>query len=98
MTDVGSAADATDGKIYVLNSAAMASGLTNIDIAISGPNSMLGNPVDIMFSGRDLYLAEKSNGLVMRWDNILNRASGDVSADASYAFVAPESIALVLQK
>ncbi|QFU06444.1 hypothetical protein FIU82_15750 (plasmid) [Pseudoalteromonas sp. THAF3] len=98
VTDVGSAADATDGKIYVLNSAAMASGLTNIDIAISGPNSMLGNPVDIMFSGRDLYLAEKSNGLVMRWDNILNRVSGDVSADASYAFVAPESIALVLQK
>jgi hypothetical protein len=95
LSDVGSAAIADDGKIYVLNNVAMASGLVNISTTISGPNTLLGNPVDIMYTGTDLYVAEKSNNVVMRFNNILSSAGGDVSADASTAFTAPESVAIL---
>ncbi|MCF7519773.1 hypothetical protein [Pseudoalteromonas sp. L21] len=95
ISDVGSAADATDGKIYVINNASMASGLTNVSVNIAGPASQLGNPVDIMYTGSHLYVAEKSNGLVMRFDNILNSPGGDIAADVSYSFTAPESVAIL---
>ncbi|WP_421418787.1 hypothetical protein ACN9JF_12280 [Pseudoalteromonas lipolytica] len=95
VSDVGSAADATDGKIYVLNNASKASGLTNVSVNIAGPASQLGNPVDIMYTGNHLYVAEKSNGLVMRFDNILNSPSGDIAATVSYSFTAPESVAIL---
>lgn len=95
LSDVGSAAVADDGKIYVLNNTANASGLVNISATISGPNTLLGNPVDIMYSGTDLYVAEKSNNVVMRFNNILSTAGGDISADASMAFSAPESVAIL---
>ena len=95
VSDVGSAADATDGKIYVLNNASKASGLTNVIDNSAGPASQLGNPVDIMYTGNHLYVAEKSNGLVMRFDNILNSPSGDIAATVSYSFTAPESVAIL---
>ncbi|WP_286247673.1 hypothetical protein [Pseudoalteromonas sp. MM1] len=95
LSDVGSAAVADDGKIYVLNNTANASGLVNISATISGPNTLLGNPVDIMYSGTDLYVAEKSNNVVMRFNNILSTTGGDISADASMAFNAPESVAIL---
>ncbi|MEI8617173.1 hypothetical protein P4S63_06560 [Pseudoalteromonas sp. B193] len=95
LSDVGSAAVADDGKIYVLNNVATASGLVNISTTISGPNTLLGNPVDIMYTGTDLYVAEKSNNVVMRFNNILSSAGGDISADTSTAFTAPESIAIL---
>ena len=95
LSDVGSAAVADDGKIYVLNNTANASGLVNISATISGPNTLLGNPVDIMYSGTDLYVAEKPNNVVMRFNNILSTAGGDISADASMAFSAPESVAIL---
>ena len=95
LSDVGSTTVADDGKIYVLNNVAMASGLVNISTTISGPNTLLGNPVDIMYTGTDLYVAEKSNNVVMRFNNILSIAGGDISADASTAFTAPESVAIL---
>ncbi|AUL74987.1 hypothetical protein ATS72_008120 [Pseudoalteromonas sp. 13-15] len=95
LSDVGSAAVADDGKVYVLNNVAMASGLVNISTTISGPNTLLGNPVDIMYTGTDLYVAEKSNNVVMRFNNILSITGGDISADASTAFTAPESVAIL---
>ena len=95
VSDVGSAADATDGKLFVLNNAGMSSGLSNVSVNIAGPATMLGNPVDIMFTGNHLYVAEKSNGVVMRFDNILNSPSGDIAANLSYSFTAPESVAIL---
>lgn len=95
VSDVGSAADATDGKLYVLNNAGMATGLTNVAVNISGANSALGNPVDIMYSGQHLYVAEKANNLVLRFDNILNSPGGNIAADASFAYPAPESVAII---
>lgn len=85
MSDVGSVADATDGKLYVLPGAGMADGLTDMSVSISGPATMLGNPVDIMLSNGHVYVAEKSNDMIMRWDNILNRESSDIPADYGFS-------------
>lgn len=95
VSDVGSAASATDGKIFVIPNAERADGITNISIDISGPNSLLGNPVDIMYDGSNLYVAEKSNNVLMRFDNILNSPGGDVTADSSVAVMGAESVALI---
>lgn len=95
LSDVGSAADPSDGKIYVIPGAETANGLTNINVSISGANTNLGNPVDIMFSGNHLYVAEKSNNLIMRFDSILNSAGGNIAPDASISYTSPESVALI---
>lgn len=95
LTDVGSAASATDGKLYVIPAAGMASGLSDMSVVIAGPNSMLGNPVDLMLSNGNVYIAEKSNNVILRYDNILNRASGDIAADYSMSYTAPESVVVV---
>lgn len=95
VTDVGSAADATDGKIFVIPAASAATGNTNIVVNIQGPATLLGNPVDIAFDGKDLYVAEKSNDRILRFNNILESAGGDIAADAEFNFVKPESIALL---
>ncbi|WP_426357207.1 hypothetical protein ACPUVO_12085 [Pseudocolwellia sp. HL-MZ19] len=95
VSDVGSADDITDGKIYVMNDAAAASGVTDISVSISGANTNLGNPVDIMYTGSHLYVAEKSNNLVMRFDNILTSSGGDIVPDLSISYTAPESVAIV---
>ncbi|MDY6926636.1 MAG: hypothetical protein SWN10_06010 [Pseudomonadota bacterium] len=95
ISDVGSAASATDGKLYVIPAAGMASGLAQMSVMIAGPNSMLGNPVDLMLSNGHVYVAEKSNNVIMRFDNILNSASGDIAADYSMSYTAPESVVVV---
>ena len=35
-------------------------------------------------------VAEKSNGVVMRFDNILNSPRGDIAANLSYSFTASD--------
>lgn len=95
VSDVGDAASAIDGKLYVIPAAASADGVTDVTVNIAGVLTNLGNPVDIMFDGADLYVAEKSNGLVMRFDDILNSAGGNVAPDATLAFTAPESVAIL---
>ena len=72
-----------------------ADGLTEIQVNIGGANSNLGNPVDIMYSGSDLFVAEKSNNVIMRFDNILASEGGDIAANATISFNAPESVALI---
>ena len=65
------------------------------DSNIAGPASLLGNPVDLMLSNGHVYVAEKSNGAVLRFDNILNANSGDVAPDYSVSFTAPESVSVL---
>jgi hypothetical protein len=101
LSDVGSGANPTDGKLYVLDNASSADGITNVAVRIDDEdnnavgNTMLGNPVDIAFDGANLYVAEKSQGMVLRFDNILSSAGGDVSPDESIAQAAPESVVLI---
>jgi len=101
LSDVGSGANPTDGKLYVLDNASSADGITNVAVRIDDEdnnavgNTMLGNPVDIAFDGANLYVAEKSQGMVLRFDNILSSAGGDVSPDEAIAQAAPESVVLI---
>ncbi|MCQ6261188.1 hypothetical protein MLD55_04520 [Alcanivorax sp. MM125-6] len=102
VSDVGSGANPTDGKLYVLDNAASADGVTNVSVRIDDNdnnavgNTQLGNPVDIAFDGQHLYVAEKSQGKVLRFDNILDSAGGDVTPSLSYDQASPESVSLIV--
>ena len=101
LSDVGSGANPTDGKLYVLGNASGADGLTDVSVRIDdGDNNavgatQLGNPVDIAFDGEHLYVAEKSQGMVLRFDNILSSAGGDVAPSLTWMQSAPESVSLI---
>lgn len=95
LSDVGAAGDATDGQLFVIPSASMASGNVAVSVQIGGASSMLGNPVDISFDGSNLYVAEKANGMVLMFANLLSAASGDVAPDAALTRSLPESVALI---
>ena len=101
LSDVGSGANPTDGKLYVLGNASGADGLTEGSVRIDdGDNNavgatQLGNPVDIAFDGEHLYVAEKSQGMVLRFDNILSSAGGDVAPSLTWMQSAPESVSLI---
>jgi len=70
LSDVGSASDATDGALFVINNTSTAQGNTSVARSISGPATMLGNPVDITLEGSDLRVAEKSNDAILVFSNI----------------------------
>ena len=92
VSDVGDAGNADDGLIYVVD----VSGTPSVNITISGPvDDALGNPVDIAYDGTSLFVAEKSDGMVYRFDSILSAIDGSLEPDASVAVVAAESVALV---
>lgn len=101
VSDVGSGANPSDGKLYVIENANRADGNTNVAVNIDNGggttvgNTQLGNPVDIAFDGSSLYVAEKSQDQVLRFDNILSSPGGDVTPDASYAQTKPESVVLL---
>ena len=97
VSDVGSAAVADDGKIYVIAAASSASGQTDVQVNIAGAATELGNPVDIMYDGKNLYVAEKSNGKILRFDDILKSAGGDIAPDLSIDYSAAESVAILPQ-
>lgn len=96
LSDVGSAANPNDGQLFVISNASSANGNFAVQAQIGGANTRLGNPVDITFDGANLYVAEKSNDLVLRFDNIL-RQSGVLNIAPNLMTAAtnkPESVAL----
>jgi len=96
VTDVGSADDNADGHIYAIPGASMANGNISVSLHITGPESQLGNPVDLVFDGTGVYVAEKANDLVLYFANILDMTGMmDSSADMSLEITKPESITLV---
>ncbi|MEL6445439.1 MAG: hypothetical protein AAFQ86_14530 [Bacteroidota bacterium] len=93
LTDVGSPADPTDGQLFTIMNASTASGLTEVVAQIGGPNSMLGNPVDVVLSNGAAYVAEKSNDGVLWFNNIFSRTSSeDAAPDAMIAVTKAESV------
>lgn len=95
LSDVGSAMSATDGQLFVLDKASTASGNIPVKTQIAGANTLLGNPVDITFDGANLYVAEKSNDRIMRYDNILSDVGVLNSApDLAVVRNKPEAVAL----
>ncbi|MEM9103542.1 MAG: hypothetical protein AAGB12_14610 [Pseudomonadota bacterium] len=101
VSDVGSGTIPTDGKIYIIEGGNAADGVTDIKIAISNNNNdevgntQLGNPVDIAFDGVNLYVAEKSQNQLLRFDNLLTSVGGDLPPNHSIETLAPESVALI---
>lgn len=95
LSDVGDAGSATDGQLFVVENASTANGAVTPDVTIGGASTDLGNPVDIEYDGTNLYVAEKSNDLVMRFNNIRTSAGGDIAPSVSITVNKPESLSLV---
>jgi 6-phosphogluconolactonase (cycloisomerase 2 family) len=68
LTDIGDAGSATDGALVMINNwmSASADGMISMSeqVRVDGPDSELGNPVDIAFdkTGNRIYVAERANG------------------------------------
>ncbi|MBC8170085.1 MAG: fasciclin domain-containing protein [Anaerolineae bacterium] len=94
LTDVGAADNNTDGQIFTISGASTANDLAAVTLQIAGDQTMLGNPVDLAFDGTNLYVAEKANDLVLRYDNILS-LTGTLNqpADLMLSVTKPESLA-----
>lgn len=95
LSDVGDALVTTDGQLFTIPFAATADGNVDVSKRIAGPLSLLGNPVDIAYDGRDLYVAEKSNNVVSLYRDFLFVEGGDRTPDVATPVTAPESIVLV---
>lgn len=95
LSDVGNVGDATDGQLFVVNGASTATGNVAPAVTIGGAGTNLGNPVDVAYDGTNLYVAEKSNNLVMRFDGIRASAGGTVAPSQSIAVGTPESVSLI---
>jgi len=95
VSDVGSATDASDGRLYVFDNASTATGSVTPSVSIFGPTTLLGNPVDVQLDGSDVRIAEKSNDAILVYRNIFESAGGDVAADVVFATTKPESIAVL---
>jgi hypothetical protein len=98
LTDVGVAnglpPSGTDGQIFVIDDAETASGNTPVRYRISG--SVLGNPVDLALSEDGvLYVAEKANSAVLRFENVLTATGvSTAAAAASIPVASAESVAI----
>ena len=102
LADVGSAATPdeagfdADGKLFVVRNASSAAGDTAVAAQLSGPESLLGNPVGVAFDGDDVYVAEKAGNVVLRFDDVLTMTGVTERApNGAVTVVAPESVVLV---
>lgn len=95
LSDVGSAMSPSDGQIFLIDQADVADGMVAVLAQIGGDQTKLGNPVDIAFDGVNLYIAEKSNSVVMRYDGVLSLVGPNNMAESvSIAVPSAESVAL----
>jgi sugar lactone lactonase YvrE len=98
VSDIGDAMVDDDGFIFVIADAKAADGLVEAQAVLGGDATQLGNPVDLAFDGADLYIAEKANSAVLRYDGALGlRGRVDAPADAAIAVTNPESVHLVFE-
>ena len=96
VSDVGSPGDPNDGAIFVLANGSTADGTVTPVASNAGNNTSLGNPVDIAYDGNNLYVAEKSNNQVQRYDNIRSLTGmNNVAPSAQITVQAPESVSLI---
>ena len=94
VTDVGVPGVADDGQVFVISSASTASGSVTPFRSFAGPETQLGDPVDVVLKGSDVRIAENANDLILAYTNFLDRVGGDVAADLAVASVKPQSLAL----
>ena len=96
LSDVGSADSNSDGQIFVITQSSLALDETAVSAVIGGASTQLGNPVDIEFDNGSLYVAEKANDLILRYDNILDAmGSMDMAGTVVATQTKPESIVIM---
>lgn len=94
LTDVGVEDNNTDGQIFTISGASTANDTVAITLQIAGDQTMLGNPVDLAYDGRHLYVAEKANDLILRYDNVLSMTGSlNQAPSATLSVTKPESLA-----
>lgn len=84
----------TDGAVYTIRNAGQAEGHTGVDVYLSGPNSLLGNPVGLAFSGGSLFVTERTKDVVLRFDDFLSLGHADAAPDAALTVPVPEAVVL----
>ncbi len=85
----------SDGQLFVIAGADAAMGNVVVQSQVGGDQTKLGNPVDIAFDGVNLYVAEKANSKVLRYDAVLALAGTNNLAAAAMIDVAnAESVPL----
>lgn len=85
LTDAGGAAGGGgDGAIYVIEAASISSGLVPVASVVAGPATQLDEPGDLAWNGSTLWVAERENDLLLRFDGLLG-LSGDAAPDGSLA-------------
>ena len=83
------------GRILVLkNVSSLSTGTVTPDIEITGGTTLLTIPMDIAYDGRNLYVSDFTNG-VLRFDDILSSAGGDIAPSAQHALTNPGRIGLI---
>ena len=98
VSDVGDPTSATDGRIFTLVDEGFRDGPSiATQFQIFGPDTLLGNPVDILVVDDTLIVAEKSNDLLLAFD-LLAIQDGESNMTPTYMapFDSPESIELVV--
>lgn len=95
LSDVGDAANATDGQLFTLNQVRTSSGRAPVTLHLVGANTMLGNPVDLAYDGQNVYVAEKSNDRVLKFNDVFGRSGmQNVAANQQATVLKPESVDL----
>ena len=95
LSDVGSAMSNSDGQLFLIGAASTADGNVPVQAQVGGNMTKLGNPVDIAYDGVNLYVAEKINSQVLRYDNFTAlTGANNVAESAARMVTNPESVSL----
>ncbi len=87
----------SDGQLLTLENLGDADGELAVTARIRGPNTTLGNPVDLTFSGATFYIAEKTQDTVITYDaeQVLDRPGDwNIAPSSSITVDNVESVAL----
>jgi hypothetical protein len=95
LSDVGDAQSSEDGQIFVMIAISISDGPTPVDLRIAGDQTGLGNPVDLIYDGDGIFIAEKANDSVLYYADILS-LDGDLNVppDAMQPALKAESVAI----
>jgi hypothetical protein len=101
VADVGVEQDASDGAIHRIDGIDTADGAVTPAWTNRGDMTLLGDPVGLAIDGYGgaLYVAEKANGRVLRFDRAMPAVSGETNtaANGSIMVTAPQSVALLTE-
>lgn len=83
-----------DHVLVIKNVSSLSTGQVTPDIDITGGQTLLTIPMGIAYDGQNLYVSDFTNG-VLRFDNILTSAGGNVAPSAQHAIANPGRIGLI---